>query len=221
MIVAPDKVYKTARQLEGETTISLFWFCCHPQRAEGFTWGTFGSKQSSEGIVGMDDSITCRERSLIRAVALTTWWLMLALGLIGSTVLVDRVWAQTETSPSDLQLSGRVEISQVQIAFIGSGTIGSGKLFYGDRVYKFAVSGLGIGGFGISTVEATGGVYNLNRVRDFQGLYGQVRYGLAVGELSTGELWLQNANDVFIRLNADREGLALAIGVDGIYLQLK
>ena len=169
----------------------------------------------------MDDSITCRERSLIRAVALTTWWLMLALGLIGSTVLVDRVWAQTETSPSDLQLSGRVEISQVQIAFIGSGTIGSGKLFYGDRVYKFAVSGLGIGGFGISTVEATGGVYNLNRVRDFQGLYGQVRYGLAVGDLSTGELWLQNANDVFIRLNADREGLALATGVDGIYLQLK
>lgn len=114
--------------------------------------------------------------------------------------------------------SGTVYIEQVQIAFIGSGNLGGGVLSYGGHQYDFTVGGLGIGGFGISKMEATGTVYDLHDVRDFSGAYVQARYGLAVGQLSAGELWLQNPNGVGIHLKAKRTGLALSLGGDAVYI---
>src|SRR5262245_1750039 len=59
----------------------------------------------------------------------------------------------------DLVPSGRVTISQVQVAFIGSGNLGGGTLSFGGRSYDFTIGGLGIGGFGVSKIEAYGTVY--------------------------------------------------------------
>ena len=114
--------------------------------------------------------------------------------------------------------SGTVRIEQVQIAFIGSGNLGGGTLTTGGKSYEFTVGGLGIGGFGVSRMVATGTVYNLSNVSDFAGAYVQGRYGLAVGDLSTGELMLTNAKGVALRLKADRSGLALSLGGDAVYI---
>lgn len=119
---------------------------------------------------------------------------------------------------ADFVESGRVTIEQVQIAFIGSGNLGGGSLSYGGRNYSITVGGLGIGGFGISKMTAVGTVYNLFKLEDFAGAYIQARYGLAIGELSTGELWLQNTHGVGLRLKADRTGLALSLGGDAVYI---
>jgi hypothetical protein len=116
--------------------------------------------------------------------------------------------------------SGTVVISQTQIAFIGSGNLGGGKLMFGGKSYPFTIGGLGIGGIGFSKIEAQGTVYNLKSLDDFAGAYAQGRYGVALGKKSTGELWLTNANGVAMSLEAKRQGLALSLGGDAIYIDL-
>lgn len=114
--------------------------------------------------------------------------------------------------------SGTVTIEQVQIAFIGSGNLGGGTLQFGGRGYDFTVGGLGVGGIGLSKMEAHGTVYNLRDPSEFSGAYLQARYGLAIGQLSSGELWLENARGVAIYLKAKRRGLALSLGGDAVYI---
>jgi hypothetical protein len=120
----------------------------------------------------------------------------------------------------DLVAAGTVQISQTQIAFIGSGNLGGGRLNYGGKSYPFTIGGLGIGGFGFSKIEAQGTVYNLKSLGDFAGAYVQGRYGFALGDKSGGQLWLSNANGVVLSLKAKREGLALSLGGDAIYIDL-
>ena len=113
-----------------------------------------------------------------------------------------------------------MSISQVQVAFIGSGAVGGGTLYYRGRPYPFKVGGLGIGGIGISRLDANGSVYNLRRLEDFNGVYGQARTGRAIGQHGRGEMWLQNSNGVYLRLRARRQGLSLSLGADGMLVQL-
>ena len=114
--------------------------------------------------------------------------------------------------------SGTLVIEQVQIAFIGSGNLGGGTLFVGGNQYPFTIGGLGIGGIGISRMEATGTVYDLKQLGDFPGAYVQGRYGMAVGQLSAGELWLINTRGVGLHLQAKRRGLALSLGGDAVFI---
>jgi hypothetical protein len=116
-------------------------------------------------------------------------------------------------------VSGYVEMTQVQAAYLGSGNAGNGTLRYRGHTYPFSVGGLGVGGIGISKIEARGEVYGLERLRDFPGAYVQGRYGLALGTVSTGDLWLKNGNGVIMRLVAKRQGLMLSLGGDVTTLQ--
>ncbi len=116
-----------------------------------------------------------------RAALLSAAIGMLALGL------------PAPASAADLVQSGTITIEQVQIAFIGSGNLGGGTLSVGGRQYSFSVGGLGVGGIGVSKMEASGTVYNLKNLADFSGAYLQARSGIAIGSLSSGGLWLQNA----------------------------
>ena len=116
--------------------------------------------------------------------------------------------------------SGTVTIHQVQVAFIGSGSGGGGTLHFQGRNYPFKLGGLGIGGIGVSRLDATGTVYNLNRLEDFNGVYGQTRTGYAAGEQGKGQMWLENPNGVRIHLSAQRKGLALSLGADGMAIHL-
>jgi hypothetical protein len=117
--------------------------------------------------------------------------------------------------------SGTVEIEQVQIAFIGSANLGGGTLHFQGKSYRFTVGGLGVGGFGASKMQATGDVFNLKELSQFPGPYGQARYGLAAGDKSSGELWMQNPNGVLISLRAKRTGLALSLGADAAFIDFK
>ncbi len=124
-------------------------------------------------------------------------------------------------APKDKPLSGTLTVEQYQVAWILSGNLGGGKLDYNGKTYDFTIGGLGVGGFGVSKIEATGEVYGLKRIEDFAGAYGQARYGIVAADVSTGELWLENTNGVVIHLDAKRKGLALSLGADAIYVDLK
>jgi hypothetical protein len=141
--------------------------------------------------------------------------LLLALVVLAGIMSVDAFAQSPPPRPS-----GSVAISQVQVAFIGSGAIGGGTLYYRGRAYAFKLGGLGIGGIGISRLEASGTVYNLRRLQDFNGVYGQARTGWAIGQHGQGEMWLQNGNGIVLRLRAKRQGLALSLGADGMLVQL-
>ena len=117
--------------------------------------------------------------------------------------------------------SGTVEIEQVQVAFIGSGNVGGGTLHFGGRSYRFSVGGLGVGGFGVSKMQAYGDVYNLKELRQFPGAYIQARYGMAAGNQGSGEMWLENPQGVKISLRTRRSGLAVSMGGDAVYIDLK
>ncbi len=117
------------------------------------------------------------------------------------------------------QQSGTVTIEQLQVAFFLSGNVGGGKLHYKGKTYPFSIGGLGVGGIGISKIEATGEVYDLKRLADFDGAYGQARTGITLGNKSMGSLWLENSEGVYIRLSTKRKGIALSLGIDGIYIK--
>ncbi len=118
-------------------------------------------------------------------------------------------------------LSGYVEMTEIQAAYLGSGNAGNGTLRFRGHTYPFTVGGLGIGGIGISKIEAKGEVYGLNRLSDFPGAYAQGRYGFALGKTSAGELRLRNENGVIMRLVAKRQGLMLSLGGDAVVIQMK
>jgi hypothetical protein len=126
----------------------------------------------------------------------------------------------TASLAQDSKPSGSVTIHQVQVAFIGSGTSGGGTLRFKGKSYSFKLGGLGIGGIGVSRIDATGTVYSLNKLEDFDGVYGQARSGWAAGQSGKGDMWLQNSNGVYLRLRAQRKGLALSLGADGMVIRL-
>jgi hypothetical protein len=117
-------------------------------------------------------------------------------------------------------LSGYVDMSQVQAAYIGSGSAGQGTLSYRGQTYPFNVGGLGIGGIGVSTIQAKGEVYGLRHLGDFPGAYAQIRYGFALGNRSAGDLWLQNPHGVILHLTAKRQGLMLSLGGDAVVISM-
>lgn len=116
---------------------------------------------------------------------------------------------------------GQVRFSQVQVAFLWSGSVGGGVLTFKGQEHGFTMGGVGYGGIGASRLEAEGEVYGLTRVEDFEGAYAQVRYGAVAGSDSVGDLWLQNVQHggVEIRLQSRREGLALSLGGDAVYIR--
>jgi hypothetical protein len=117
-------------------------------------------------------------------------------------------------------LSGHVTMEEIQIAYLGSAGGGHGTLSFHGRTHRFSVGGLGVGGIGISSIEASGEVYNLNALSDFPGAYAQGRVGFAFGEASSGDLWLQNENGVIMHLKARREGLMLSLGGDAVVITM-
>ena len=112
-------------------------------------------------------------------------------------------------------------MQEVQAAYIGSGSAGTGILFFRGVQYPFEVGGVGVGGFGLSTIDATGEVYNLGELGQFPGTYGQARYGFAIGTASAGDLWLQNEAGVILHLKAKRQGLMLSLGGDAVVIAMR
>ena len=143
-----------------------------------------------------------------------------ALGLaVAVMAMVAVQYGSAHAQSSKLQKSGTLTIDQAQVAFVFSGNVGGGKLNYGGKTYPFSIGGLGVGGIGVSSIEATGVVYNLKRLNDFDGAYGQARTGIVVGDRSAGTLWLENPKGVYLKLSAKRKGVALALGLDAIYIK--
>jgi hypothetical protein len=153
-------------------------------------------------------------KSIVARVALVSACALYLAGCGGNLALgPDAVKGQTP--------DGTVEMQEVQAAYIGSGSAGTGVLFFRGVQYPFEVGGVGVGGVGLSTIDATGEVYNLRELGQFPGTYGQARYGFALGTASGGDLWMQNEAGVIMHLKAKREGLMLSLGGDAVAISMR
>lgn len=150
--------------------------------------------------------------SLTKSSARNAWIIAAAIGVMGAS---SSAFAQSANQPS-----GTVRLQIVQASFIGSASKGGGVLHFQGHDYKFTTAGGGIGGFGLSKFEATGAVYGLKSVADFDGPYVQLRTGLAVGDLGKGKMWLGNPHGVSMALSGRRRGLAVSLGADALVVSL-
>ena len=140
--------------------------------------------------------------------------------LLAAIIAATSTYAEAQT-PAAPPAAARVSISQVQLALVGSAAVGGGTLRFKGRNYPFTINGLGVGGLGVSKLEATGEVYQLTRISDLDGVYGQVRVGWALANQGNGRLWLENDKGVVLRLRTKRQGLMLAVGADAVRIRLR
>lgn len=107
----------------------------------------------------MPNNSGCISEPRLRESDEETPWRWRALLTVGAVALLSLAactnpGGQAAPSLEGKPLSGYVDMSQVQAAYIGSGSAGQGTLSYRGQTYPFNVGGLGIGGIGVSTIRA-------------------------------------------------------------------
>jgi len=97
---------------------------------------------------------------------------------------------------------------------------GGGTLTYKGKDYPVDVTGLSVGDVGVSKIEASGKVYNLKGLADFDGNYTAVGAGATVaggGAVTT----MRNQNGVTVDLVATTQGVKFALGGGGVDMKVK
>jgi hypothetical protein len=92
----------------------------------------------------------------------------------------------------------------IKLKHVGAGVgmeWGSGKLTYEGKKYNFKIKGIQIGTVGISTLNATGKVYNLFGISEFPGHYVATEASAALFKGSEGQAF-KNDKNVHIFLTA-------------------
>jgi len=115
--------------------------------------------------------------------------------------------------------SATVSIHEWSAAYYAQAESGKGTLYYNGGRHRFTISGGGVGGSGAQKVNATGKVFNLNRLSDSPGTYHGISRGLTLIE---GKMHakLTNQNGVVMYLAGDTEGLASSLGAQAFEVRL-
>jgi hypothetical protein len=134
------------------------------------------------------------------------------------TILLITGCASMTQAPSTTP-SATVSIREWSAAYYAQAETGKGTLYYQGGSHHFTISGGGIGGSGAQKVSATGKVFNLNRLSDFNGTYHGISRGLTLIE---GKMHakLTNQNGVTMYLAGETEGLASSLGAQAFEVSL-
>jgi hypothetical protein len=114
---------------------------------------------------------------------------------------------------------GTIQLSGGSVALGIGFSWGQGTLFFDGKEYPFAVNGLSILQVGASGYTATGAVFNLKKVNDFQGVYTAISAGVAVAGGVSGTA-MRNSNGVEIRIASNHAGLNFSLGPKGVTIAL-
>jgi hypothetical protein len=116
---------------------------------------------------------------------------------------------------------GTVEFSGGSVSAGIGYSWGSGTLTYKGVKYPITVSGLSAGATaGATTITASGSVYNLSKLADFDGNYTSVGTGATVGG-GAGVVTMKNQNGVVIDSVSTTQGLKLSLDAAGVKIKLK
>ncbi len=139
---------------------------------------------------------------------LIVWTTIAALGFVLSA-------AQAEDRP-DATLKLHAGSVAVGIGY----SWGGGTLTYKGKTYEVEVSGLSIGDVGAAKIEASGNVYHLNKLADFDGNYTAAAAGATVAGGASAAA-MQNQNGVVIHIVSTTQGLKFALAAAGVSMKLK
>jgi hypothetical protein len=137
---------------------------------------------------------------------------LVAVGSLAS-LLVGLVLAQAKKPDATLTLTeGSVAVG------IGY-SWGKGTLTYQGKKHPVKVEGLSVGEVGVTRATATGNVYNLKKLADFDGNY--VAGGAeATAAGGAGVTAMKNQNGVVIELKSTTQGASLKLAAEGIKLSV-
>lgn len=139
------------------------------------------------------------------------------MGLMTVAVLalgVGVVRAEDKAPDATLKLSADSIAAGIGISW------GGGTLTYKGKEHPISVSGLSVGDVGITKIEASGKVYNLKKLEDFDGNYTAVVAGATVaggGSVTA----MRNQNGVSVDLVATTQGVKLTLGGAGVDMKIK
>jgi hypothetical protein len=97
---------------------------------------------------------------------------------------------------------------------------GNGELVYKGHKHQFKLSGVSIVDVGAARIAASGVVYHLKNLSDFDGNYSAVTAGITVAGGGSAAL-MKNQHGVVIKLLATTEGLRFNLSANGIDVKLK
>ena len=122
--------------------------------------------------------------------------------------------AEDKTPDATLRLSGGSIAAGIGFSWGGC------TLTYKGKAYPIDVKGLSVGDVGVTKVEASGKVYNLKDIADFNGNYTGVGAGATAaggGSVTT----MKNQNGVTVDLVATTQGVKITIGGGGVEMKIK
>jgi hypothetical protein len=153
------------------------------------------------------------------------------VSVVASTFLLSSVlvYAQDASSPATPEespdaVSGAESDGSLNLA---GGTVaagigyswGHGTLSYGGQSHPFKITGVSIVDVGAASISASGRVYNLKNLADFNGNYVAVTAGIAVAGGGSAA-YLKNEHGVVIKLHSSDVGLRFALAADGLKVKL-
>ena len=123
--------------------------------------------------------------------------------------------AQAEDKPdATIKLSGGSVAAGVGLHW------GSGTLTYKGKDYPISVSGLSVGDVGVTKVEASGDVFNLKDLKDFDGNYTAAGAGVTIAGGASGVV-MKNQNGVSVHLVSTSQGVKFALGAAGVSMKIE
>jgi len=121
--------------------------------------------------------------------------------------------AKSRTPNATLRLTGGSVAAGVGVDW------GRGTLTYQGKTYPVAVKGLSVGDVGVTSIEASGKVFNLKKLSDFDGNYTAVGAGLTAAG-GAGVAAMKNQNGVTVELVSTTRGVDIALGGAGVDMKI-
>jgi hypothetical protein len=97
---------------------------------------------------------------------------------------------------------------------------GHGELNYAGKTYKVKIEGLSVAEVGITKATATGNVYNLTNIADFDGVYAAAGTEGTAGK-GAGVSSLRNSKGVVINLKSETKGANVKVAAEGLKLSVE
>lgn len=120
----------------------------------------------------------------------------------------------------DRKPEATLELTQTSVALVIGYTWGGGTLTFQDKKHPVAVDGVSILALGLAQATATGEVFNLKTLEDFNGTYVAASIEGTLGA-GAGATTMRNQNGVVIQLFTSTQGLNLKLAPEGVRLSIK
>jgi len=121
--------------------------------------------------------------------------------------------AEKKTSTGSAAPVATIELASEQMRLIYGGTAGKGTLHFNGKDYEFTfkTASAGLGAKAVTSVKATGSVFGLQRIEDFEGKYNAITKGVIAGNAQTKASY-SNDKGVRIELVGTVKGAGLSMG---------